>query len=298
MDTRHEGHQLRAPGVCGQEAKSRVRAFVPYHTGQPRMETGYPLAMNLGGAVAIVTGGGTGIGRAVSESLARAGAAAVVVNYSRSGDDADATSARLEELGCEGVPYRASVAVDSDVKRMIDDTVARFGRLDVLVNNAGITHFIAHGDLDALTDEVWDEIIAVNLKGTFYASRAAARALRETHGAIVNVASIAGTRAAGSSIPYGVSKAGVLQLTRNLALALAPEVRVNAVAPGMVDTRWHRNALGPETATAIAEQIRTTTPMHDVATPEHVAQAVMAFLATDLVTGEFVVVDGGKHLAY
>ncbi len=181
--------------------------------------------MQLAGAVAIVTGGGTGIGRAVSESLARAGAGAVVVNYSRSQADAEATAAALRELGCAGVPWQASVADDAAVSAMVAETVSRFGRLDVLVNNAGTTRFIPQQDLDALTGEVWDDVLAVNLKGTFYCSRAAAPALKEARGAIVNVASIAGTRASGSSIVYGVSKAAVLQLTRNLAFVLAPEVR-------------------------------------------------------------------------
>src|SRR5262249_20711152 len=156
------------------------------------------LRMNLGGAVAIVTGGGTGIGRAVSESLARAGARAVVINYSRSKEDAEATAASLKALGCEGAAHQASVADDTQVKAMIEETVGRFGRLDVLVNTAGPTPFIVPADLDAVTDQVWDEIIGVNLKGTFYCSRAAAPALKKARGAIVNVASVAGTRAVGS----------------------------------------------------------------------------------------------------
>jgi len=254
--------------------------------------------MNLGGAVAIVTGGGTGIGRAVCEHLARAGARAVVVNYSRSRANAEATAETLTGLGCEGVAYQASVADESQVKAMVDETLARFGRLDVLVNNAGTTRFIAHADLDAVTDQVWDEIISVNLKGTFYCSRAAAPALREARGAIVNIASVAGTRAAGSSIPYGVSKAAVLQLTRNLAVALAPDVRVNAVAPGLVATRWFREPFGEQAASEQESRVAASTPLREVARAEHVAQAVMGFLGSDLVTGEFVLVDGGKHLAY
>jgi len=254
--------------------------------------------MNLGGAVAIVTGGGTGIGRAVSESLARAGARAVVINYSRSKEDAEATAASLKALGCEGAAHQASVADDTQVKAMIEETVGRFGRLDVLVNNAGTTHFIVHADLDAVTDQVWDEIIGVNLKGTFYCSRAAAPALKKARGAIVNVASVAGTRAVGSSIPYGVSKAAVLQLTRNLAMALAPDVRVNAVAPGLVATRWFRKPFGEQSASEQESRTAASTPLQEVATAEHVAQAVMGFLGSDLVTGEFILVDGGKHLAY
>ena len=190
------------------------------------------------------------------------------------------------------------MADESQVKAIVDETLARFGRLDVLVNNAGTTRFIAHADLDAVTDQVWDEIISVNLKGTFYCSRAAAPALREARGAIVNIASVAGTRAAGSSIPYGVSKAAVLQLTRNLAVALAPDVRVNAVAPGLVATRWFREPFGEQAASEQESRVAASTPLREVARAEHVAQAVMGFLGSDLVTGEFVLVDGGKHLAY
>jgi 3-oxoacyl-[acyl-carrier protein] reductase len=254
--------------------------------------------MQLGGIVAIVTGGGTGIGRAVSERLARAGARAVIVNYSRSQGDAEAAAAALGELGCEGVPHRASVADDAAVRTMVEETVARFGRLDVLVNNAGTTRFIPPTDLDALTDEVWDEVLDVNLKGTFHCSRASGPALKRAGGAIVNVASIAGVRASGSSIVYGVSKAAVLQLTRNLALALAPEVRVNAVAPGMVSTRWFRTALGDEIAASQEERIASGTPLGQVATADHVAQAVLALLAADHVSGETLVVDGGRHVIY
>jgi 3-oxoacyl-[acyl-carrier protein] reductase len=254
--------------------------------------------MQLEGAVAIVTGGGTGIGRAVSESLARAGARAVVINYSRSRQEAEATAAALAELGCEGVPHQASVADDTAVRVMVAETVSRFGRVDVLVNNAGTTRFIPMNDLDSLTDDVWREVLSVNLMGTFYCSRAAAEALKEAHGVIVNIASIAATRASGSSLVYGVSKAAVLQLTRNLAVALAPEVRVNAVAPGLVSTRWFRVPFGEEASISQEERIASTTPLGQVATAEHIAQAVMGFLGVDHVSGETLLVDGGRHVTY
>jgi NAD(P)-dependent dehydrogenase (short-subunit alcohol dehydrogenase family) len=254
--------------------------------------------MELRGAVAIVTGGGTGVGRAVCRALVEAGATAVVVNYSRSEEDARRTASELRELGVRALAYQASVADETAVDAMVGEAVSRFGRLDVLVNNAGTTRFIAPGDLDALTDEVWDEILGVNLKGTFYCSRAAAPALRQAHGAIVNVASIAGLRASGSSIAYGVSKAAVIQLTRNLAMALAPEVRVNAVAPGLIATRWFRVPFGDQAAEAQEERTAAMTPLGRVATADDVARAVLGFLAADMVTGECVVVDGGRHLAY
>src|SRR6266571_1343870 len=254
--------------------------------------------MELKGTVAIVTGGGTGIGRAVALRLAKAGARAVVVNYSRSAEEAKVTSAELDGLGVQGIAHQADVAEEGDVKAMVNETVERFGRIDVLVNNAGTTHFIPHPDLDALTDEVWNDILSVNLKGTFYCCRAAAPELRKRKGAIVNVASVAAHRATGSSIAYAVSKAGVIQLTRALALALAPEVRVNSVSPGLVSTRWFRQRYGDDAAEAQEESFASTTPAQSIATPDQVAQAVMAFIENDILTGQDLVVDGGKNIRY
>jgi 3-oxoacyl-[acyl-carrier protein] reductase len=254
--------------------------------------------MDLHGRVAIVTGGGTGIGRAVCLRLAKAGAKAVVVNYSRSDKDARATAAEVIVAGPDAMAHKADVSNESEVAAMIGAVKDRYGRIDVLVNNAGTTRFIAHPDLDALTDEVWDEILNVNLKGTFYCCRAAAPELRKTGGAIVNIASIAGHRATGSSIVYAVSKAGVLQLTRALALALAPEVRVNSVSPGLVSTRWFRQHFGEEAAEAQEGSLAATTPVGAIANADHVAQAVMAFIENDMLTGQDVVVDGGKNILY
>ena len=254
--------------------------------------------MELNGRVAIVTGGGTGIGRSVCMRLARAGAKAIVVNYSSSADDAESTANELRKLGAEAVPHRANVADEVAVKSMIASTVDRYGRLDVVVNNAGTTHFIPHADLDALTEEVWNEILSVNLKGTFYCCRAAAPELKKVKGAIVNVGSIAAYRATGSSIAYAVSKAGILQLTRALALALAPEVRVNSVSPGLVSSRWFRKRFGNEAAEAQEAAFVGATPLQAIATPDDVAHAVMAFVENDLITGQDLVVDGGKNINY
>ena len=254
--------------------------------------------MDLKDIVAIVTGGGTGIGRAVSLRLAKAGARGVVVNYSRSKDEAQTTATELELLGADVLVHKADVSKEPEVKAMIAATVDRYGRLDVLVNNAGTTHFIPHPDLDALTEEVWNDIFSVNVKGTFYCCRAAAPALRKAKGAIVNVASIAGYRGSGSSMVYAISKAGVLQLTRSMAIALAPEVRVNSVSPGLVSSRWFRRRFGEEAADAQETTFAAATPLAAIASPDDVALAIMAFVENDAVTGQDVIVDGGKSVTY
>ncbi len=254
--------------------------------------------MELAGRVAIVTGGGTGIGRAVSLRLARLGAKAVVINYSRSETEAEATARELGGIGTQAITYRADIADESMVKAMIAATVEQYGGLDVLVNNAGTTHFIPHSDLDSLTDEVWDDIVSVNLKGTFYCCRAAATELKKARGAIVNVSSISAYRASGSSIAYAVSKAGILQLTRALALSLAPEVRVNSVSPGLVSSRWFRRRFGEDAAAAQEESFANATPLQKIASPDDVAQAVVALLESDVITGQDLVVDGGKNILY
>jgi NAD(P)-dependent dehydrogenase (short-subunit alcohol dehydrogenase family) len=254
--------------------------------------------MELRGRVAIVTGGGTGIGQAVCLRLAKAGVKAVVVNYSRSAEDAHATASELVSLGSEALAHQADISDESAVKAMMTATLDRFGRLDVLVNNAGTTHFVPAPDLDGLTEDVWNDILSVNVKGTFYCCRAAAPELRKTKGAIVNIASIAGHRGAGSSIAYSVSKAGVLQLTRSLAIALAPDVRVNSVSPGLVSTRWFKSRFGEEANVPYEASFVSTTPLGVIATPDHVAIAVMAFIENDLVTGQDVVVDGGRNVRY
>ena len=253
--------------------------------------------MDLKDRVAIVTGGGTGIGRAVSIRLAKAGAKAVVVNYSRSEKDAQATAAEIVGLGSDALIHKADVSDETAVRSMIAAAKDRYGRIDVLINNAGTTRFIPHPDLEALTDEVWDEILKVNLKGTFYCCRAAAAELRKNNGAIVNIASVAGHRGTGSSIVYAVSKAGVLQLTRALAVALAPDVRVNSVSPGLVSTRWLRQ-FDAGAADSQEKSLSATTPLGAIATPDHVAQAVMAFVENDILTGQDLVVDGGKNVQY
>jgi len=186
---------------------------------------------------------------------------------------------------------RGNVGDDRAVREMVRRCRDELGGLDVLVNNAGMTHFIDHTDLEALTDEVWDEIFQVNLKGTFYCCRAALPLLKERGGAIVNVTSVAGLQGHGSSIPYAASKAALNCLTKSLARAFAPEVRVNAVAPGPVLTRWLADHMD------MVERSLQGTPLRRAATPDDIADAVVFLaLGNGLVTGQVLVVDGGRTM--
>jgi 3-oxoacyl-[acyl-carrier protein] reductase len=238
--------------------------------------------------VALVTGSATGIGRAVAIRFAQAGLA-VAVNYSRSEAEANETLAEVRHHGVPAILCHANVADDAAVQTMISRCRDELGGLDVLVNNAGMTRFIAHANLDALTEEVWDEILGVNLKGAFYCCRAALPLLQDRGGAIVNISSVAGLQGQGSSIPYAISKAGVNCLTKALARAFAPKVRVNAVAPGPVLTRWLADY-----QEQVARSVQTI-PMRRAATPEDVTDVVVFLaLGTTLMTGQVVVVDGGR----
>ena len=239
--------------------------------------------------VAIITGGGTGIGRSTALMLARRNVACVI-NYSRSRDEAEKTVKDVRAAGGTAISFCASIADEDAVKKMTAATLESFGRIDYLVNNAGKTEFIPLEDLDAVRDEHWDSIFDVNIKGTFKVSRACAAELRKNRGAIVNVSSIAAL-GTGSSIPYCVSKGGVSTLTRSLAHVLAPEVRVNAVAPGIVTTRW---VSGKEDHIA---RMSEGTPLKKVCSPDDVAQVIVSLLMdADLVTGQILTVDGGFTL--
>jgi ketoreductase RED2 len=236
--------------------------------------------------VAVVTGSSSGIGAAVATRMAAAGIH-VVVNSARSAEAGQALAGELP-----GACYiQADIADEEQARRLIAATVDRFGRLDVLVNNAGTTRVIPHHDLDAATPQVWREIFDVNVFGTWQTTVAAVPHLRATGaGCIINISSLAGSRPSGSSIPYAASKAAVNHLTRLLASVLGPQIRVNAIAPGLVDTPWIRDYVG------VREHITARAPLRRVGTPEDIAKVVCDVVDSTYLTGEVIGVDGGFHL--
>ncbi|HEX5478636.1 MAG TPA: SDR family oxidoreductase [Dehalococcoidia bacterium] len=253
--------------------------------------------MDVRGKTAIVTGSAVGVGRATALDLARRGAN-VVINYSRSEDDAREALRLVEETGARGLLVKCDVSKDDQVREMVRRAVDTFGGLHVLVNNAAMTHFVAFNDLEGMKEEFWDDIYAVNVKGVFFCCRAAAPAMRESGGgAIVNIASVAGVRSIGSSLAYAASKAAVINMTIGLARVLGPDVRVNCVAPGFIETRWLRGGLGDQVYEAAKARESQRAPLKAVCTPEDVSQVVMAFVeGADLVTGQTLVVDGGTGI--
>ncbi len=243
--------------------------------------------------VALVTGSATGIGRACAIRFAKLGFD-VVVNYSRSEAEARETLASVEAEGVKGLLIQCNIGDDAAVRKMMATIEKELGGLDVLVNNAAMTHFISHPDLEAMTEEKWDQILQVNLKGTFFCIRAAVPLLKKRKGAnIVSVSSVAGINGDGSCIAYAASKGAVNTLTHSLARALAPDLRVNAVCPGPVDSRWLRAVMSEE----VLYKRTASYPLKRPAQPEDIADAVL-YLATGttLTTGQCLVVDGGRTM--
>lgn len=241
--------------------------------------------------VALVTGSTSGIGAAVARRLARDGHTVII--HSR--QSADAGRALAAELG-RAIYLQADLAQDEDRSRLIADVLDRCGRLDVLVNNAGISQVIPHADLDSATPGIWHALYEVNVVAPFRLVTAAAPALAAAAtrggraGAVVNISSHAGVRPKGASIPYSATKAALNHVTRLLALTLAPDIRVNAVAPGLVDT--------PMTATWVDAQRlwRERSPMQRPASPDDIAAIVAMLVASDYLSGEVIIADGGLNL--
>jgi ketoreductase RED2 len=236
--------------------------------------------------VVLVTGSTSGIGEATALRFAASGER-VVFNSVRSVEAGE----RLAAATPNSLYIQADIAQSEDCTRLVAEVLDHFGRLDVLVNNAGTTKVIPHADLDAASLDVWREIFEVNVFGTWSLCVAAMSALRTSHGAIVNVSSMAGVRPLGSSIPYAASKAAVNHMTALLAKVVGPEVRVNAVAPGLVDTPWTADW------DTVRGFVNAVSPLKRSGTPEDIADIIVALAGSSYVTGQVVVIDGGLSLA-
>ena len=243
--------------------------------------------MDLRGRVALVTGGGTGLGRAISHELAGRGAKLAIV-YSRSEHEAVTTVGELRDAGTDAEAFQADVADGEAVRGMMARVLDRFGQVDVVINDAGTTKFVPFQDMEGVGDDDWDRIMGVNAKGPWLVARAAAASLKERQGSIVNIASTAAFIPRGSSLAYCVSKAAMVHLTTCLAIALAPEVRVNCVAPGLFLTRWNAG-FSPDQIQAIEKR----TPLGKTIALEDLARMTVEVAINDGMTGETVVVDGG-----
>lgn len=253
--------------------------------------------MNPINKVVIITGGGTGVGRATSLAMARLGYH-VVVNYSRSREDAEATVRDVEALGVRAAAVEADVANDSACREMVALAVRTFGRVDVLVNCAGTTEFIPFHDLDAVSDEIWDRLYRVNVVGAFHCARAVREPmLAAGGGVIVNVSSVAAQLGQGSSIPYCCTKAALDNLTVSLARTLAPQIRVNGVAPGFIEGRWTQGGLGAR-YDGIKQAYEKSLPMKSVCQPEDIADGIVSLITgSRLVTGQTLTVDAGMMIS-
>jgi 3-oxoacyl-[acyl-carrier protein] reductase len=253
--------------------------------------------MSGSGRVAIITGSSRGVGAATAKLLSEKGFR-VVINYSKSEREAKETQEACETLGGQTLLCQADVSLDEDCRRIVDEAVAHWGRIDVLVNNAGTTKFCAHDNLEGLTKEDFLHIYSINLVGPYQMIRAAAPHMKRVgQGVVVNMASIAGLKGIGSSVAYSTSKAALINLTMAMARVLGPEIRVNALCPGFIQGEWLQQGLGQERYEKAKEALEQTVPLKMTATAEMVARTVLYFIEEAvLVTGETLILDGGHHL--
>ena len=247
--------------------------------------------------VAIVTGSATGVGAATAVLLAEKGCN-VVINYTRSKEEAMATAQLVEQHNVECIVFQADVSNDDECKSMVDAAIKKWGKIDYLVNNAGKTKFNPFENLDGLSGEDFLDIYSVNVVGPYQMIKAVVPYMKlQGGGAIVNDSSLAGINGVGSSIAYVTSKAALNIMTKSLAHVLGPEIRINAVAPGPIQTRWLKGGMGDEAYSALIEQAENELPLKQVATAEDVAETLVWFLeGAKLITGEVLIVDSGAHL--
>lgn len=253
--------------------------------------------MKLKDAVCIVTGSATGAGAACAVQLAAKGCH-VVVNYTKSENDAKATVAACKAAGTEAILVQGDVGRDADCRALARAALDKWGRIDALINNAGITKFVAASDLDGLDAEDFQRLYAVNVIGPYQMIRACAPAMKKQgKGAIVNISSISGVMGIGSSTAYIASKGALNAMTLALARSLAPEIRVNAVCPGLIETRWHLERYSKEDYAKFKANYEKTVPLAKAASADDVAEvAIWLIEGADLVTGESILVDAGLHL--
>jgi 3-oxoacyl-[acyl-carrier protein] reductase len=246
--------------------------------------------MELQGAVAIVTGGNGGLGQRLCHALAQAGSHVAVV-YARSRAPAQAVAEELRRLGVRSEALACDVAEPQQVQELVTQVVKTFGRVDILVNDAAYNKWIAFNDLEAMTYEEWQKILHINLTGPMLCIKAVAPIMRQQgQGRIVNIASVAGLMPSGSSIPYAVSKAGLIHLTRCMAVGLAPHVLVNCIAPGYLEGTRATANLDP----AYREQARAGSLLKRAAEKDDIAEQVVGLCRTDSITGQTLVIDAGR----
>lgn len=248
--------------------------------------------------VILITGSSSGIGAALAERAAAKGYD-VAINYNSNSAGADRVASQCEKLGANTVTVQADIAVDTDCRRLAQAVADKFGRLDSLVNNAGTTLFCPHGDLEGLQADDIQRLYQVNTIGAFQMIRACSSLLKVQGGTIVNVASIAGIRGVGSSLAYACSKAAMLALNLSMARELGPEIRVNAVCPGMVEGEWLQEGLGEEIYSLVKSHYEDRAPTGQVMNAGTVADNIWFFVdAAPNVTGEQLILDGGATLPY
>ena len=247
--------------------------------------------------VAIVTGAGTGIGAACALALARKGYS-VAVNFNRSHNEAQQVVAHCQEAGTASISVQGNIANDEDCRRVVATTIEKWSRIDLLVNNAGVTCYVDQGDLEALNKDDFERIMGVNVSGPYQMTRAAAPYLKGSgNAAVVNVSSHSGFSGIGSSMAYAASKGALNTMTLSLARNLAPSVRVNAVCPGFVDTDWMSAKLEAQELSAFKAKVAAISPLQRIVTAADVAEAVCWFgIDAQSITGQLLVIDGGTHL--
>lgn len=253
--------------------------------------------MELKNKVAIVTGSSSGIGAAIAELFASQGCH-IAINFSRNDSGAKNVASKCEKYGVKTLVQKADVADDQDCKNLVAATLEKFGRIDILINNAGTTKFCDHADLDGINKDDFLNIYSVNTVGAFQMVRAAKDALQQNEIAhVINMASIAGIAGVGSSIAYAASKGALVTMTMSLARVVGPQVRVNAICPGFVQGEWLANGMGEDNYNRVMNGLRKVAPLGDTATPERIAHTALGIVTgMDWSTGETIIVDGGAHL--